>query len=956
VQDETPLIGREVERAWISDAVAAARAGRGGLVLLAGEAGVGKTRLVEAALRDADADVLRGAAAATATAPYGPVVAALRSHLRAVPGALGSCGPLRPHLALLIPELGDPAVSTDRATLFEAVHCAVETIARRRPAVVVLDDLQWSDAASLELLAGLAPALRELPVLVIGAYRSDELPREHPLRRLRADLRRARTLRELRVPPLGEPGTRALAEQALGEPVSPALAAVLHDRTQGIPFFVEELAQALHGGGRLLAGPQGLELAGDADVPVPDTIRDAVLLGTAALSDGARCAAEAASVAGAEFDLALVAGLECEDGLAELLLTGLVVETGGGRAGFRHALARGAVYESVPWLRRRDLHGRIAAALAAADGPIAEVAAHWLAAGERERALEALLASAAELASVHAYGDAARTGRQALELWAESDRPAERLAALERYSRCAELAGDLTEATRALREAAAAHGSGSPDAHAARLHRRLAALHALQGDRERALGARRIAADGFAAAGMTGEAAGERLVIASYLQSAGRHSEAVELAALAGDEAVRAERIDLRARALGLQGVARAKRGEFEHGVEIVRAGLSLALEHELTAEAAELYQRLGTALEIGADYGGAREALTTAVGLCDTAGVPEQEHVCLSCMAYVLRELGAWDEAAALCRELGAGSAPADQALVADGVLGAIHGLRGDARRARPLLLRCLATGVRLDVVSMTVDSAAALGWLDAEGGDHEAAAGHFRLVLDRWRRSEDHHYAVWALRCAACFFARHDDLPRARACAEALSSIAAAAGHGDALAALAHALGETALAEGDAGAAAAQLERALELHGALEIPFERAHIGLRAGVALAAAGRREDAIERLREAHRTARRLGARPVAARAAAEISLLAAPLEETLGRRAAAEHRAAGLSRRELEVMRLVAAGRTNREIARELFLSSRTVDMHVRNILAKLRCRSRTEATTRAGDLGLLSS
>ena len=89
----------------------------------------------------------------------------------------------------------------------------------------------------------------------------------------------------------------------------------------------------------------------------------------------------------------------------------------------------------------------------------------------------------------------------------------------------------------------------------------------------------------------------------------------------AADEATRAERTDLRARALGLEGVARAKRGEFAAGVETIRSGLSLALEHELTTEAAELYQRLGTALEIAADYGGAREALTTAVGLCEASG-----------------------------------------------------------------------------------------------------------------------------------------------------------------------------------------------------------------------------------------------------------------------------------------------------------------------------------------------
>jgi DNA-binding NarL/FixJ family response regulator len=123
---------------------------------------------------------------------------------------------------------------------------------------------------------------------------------------------------------------------------------------------------------------------------------------------------------------------------------------------------------------------------------------------------------------------------------------------------------------------------------------------------------------------------------------------------------------------------------------------------------------------------------------------------------------------------------------------------------------------------------------------------------------------------------------------------------------------------------------------------------------VVLAAAGEREPALERLASAYRTARRLGARPLAMRAAEETARLGESVERRLGRRAAATHDGAGLSRREVEVMRLLAVGRTNREIARELFLSPRTVDAHVRSIFSKLGCRSRVEATARAGELGLL--
>jgi DNA-binding NarL/FixJ family response regulator len=138
--------------------------------------------------------------------------------------------------------------------------------------------------------------------------------------------------------------------------------------------------------------------------------------------------------------------------------------------------------------------------------------------------------------------------------------------------------------------------------------------------------------------------------------------------------------------------------------------------------------------------------------------------------------------------------------------------------------------------------------------------------------------------------------------------------------------------------------------------MPFERAQIELRAGVALAAAGERDLALEHLSGAYRLARNLGARPLAAEAASEVSILGESVSRRLGVRAAADADGAGLSRRELEVVRLLSVGRTNREIAQDLFLSPRTVDMHVRNILRKLDCRSRVEAAHRAGELGLLVS
>lgn len=943
------VVGRGAERERLADALAAAASGHGTLILLSGEAGVGKTRLVEDVLAPADVTFVRGAAT-PAGSPFGPIVAALRGYLRATPQGLNQCGPLRSHLALLLPELGPAQATDDRATLFEAIRCGLQAMTATGPVALLLDDLQWSDDATLEFLASLAPALATLPVLVVAAYRSDELTRAHPLRRLRDDLRRDRVLHEIALGPLDRDATAELIAHVLGTAPAPQLVATLHDRTGGVPFFVEELTAALRANDRLKEGGAGTSLALDGTMPLPQTVRDAVLVQLTTLSSAARGAAEAAAVAGTTFSLDLIA----EAGLGELLATGLLVETAPGEAAFRHPLARDAIYDDVPWVRRRTLHREVAAALTEHGGDPAEIAAHWLAARDGTRALEALLQAIDARVAVHAYRDATRLGRQALDVWPEGERGPERIAVVERHARHAELAGDLAEAARAQREVVTARRAEGAGRALADAERRIAGIYALQGDRRRALAARQVAAEAYAANGLPGDAATERLVAAAYLQSAGRHGEAITTARQAAEEATRAERAGLRARALGLEGVATVKQGAFAEGVTIIRSGLSLALEHELTLEAAEVYQRLGTAHEIAGDYAGAREALGTAIGLCTADG--GLQHTCVSCMAYVLRELGDWEQVEELCAELITPGAKDDETLVADGVLGALYLWRGRPEEARALLARCLETATRLDVVSMLCDSASALAWLAADEGDEDRALDLCRVVLGRWTRSEDHHYAVWGLRWAATWLARRGHMADARACAEALSAIASSAGHPDALAALAHALGEIALADGDAEAAAQQLARAVELHEGLDIPFERAQILLRAAVVLAGVGDRDTALEHLAEAHRLARLLDAAPLATEVAGEVVRQGASLEELLGRRAAAEHESAGLSPRELEVVRLVAAGLTNREIAERLVLSTRTVDMHVRSILAKLRCRTRTEAAGRAAALGLLVS
>jgi DNA-binding NarL/FixJ family response regulator len=945
----TPLVGRATELARLNEAAARARGGSGSVLLLAGEAGVGKSRLAEEVAGPGDL-VLRGAATGGATAAYGPIVDALRARLRADPEALAECGPLLSHLALLLPELGIAAAETERATLFEAVRCALAHLSGERLAIVILDDLQWSDETTLELLAALAPSLAEMRVLVIAAYRSDGLPRDHRLRWLRNELRRNGRLEELALEPLGREAVAELLTELLDGPPSRSLASTVHDRTMGSPFFVEELVAALTLRDSLAQGSQGLELADD-ELPVPDTIREAVLVGASELSPAARDAAEVAAVMGQQFDLRLATEHAPDSGLAELIETDLLEEVEPGRAAFRHALAQEALYAEVPWTRRRDLHARLAEASEAAGGSGLEVATHWLGADNTARARDALIRAARESEQLRAHRDAARAARQALELWPEEEAAAARQETLERFGRCAELAGELADAAKAWRELAASCDRGDDGPGYAQAQRRLAAVQELTGDRDSAFASHRLAAEAFAAADRPAEAALERLAMADHRRWSASYGEAIELTAVAVREAEEANRADLRARALGLRGVAQAKGGEFEQGLESVRTGLALALDEDLTPVAAELYQRLSLVLYDGADYRQAEEALDTALGLCRTGENAGTEVACVTCLIYVLRERGEWRRAEEMGRELiDSGTA----VWVAEGLLGAIHAFRGKLTPARRMLSASRAVSSSIRHYNMFVDSTTSLAIVAAAEGLDDEVARLCRELLSRWEESQDHHYAVWGMRWAASWFARGGDRGGAKACAEALGTMAAEAGHGDALAALAQAIGELALLEGDEAAAAEHLSRAVELHRTLAIPHERAQVELRAGVALAAAGQREEALERLCDAYRNATKLGARPVAAEAAREVAEMGESVAQRLGSRAAAAAEEVQLTRRELEVLRHVSVGRTNREIAQELFISPRTVDMHVRNLLGKLDCRSRVEASHRASELGLL--
>ena len=938
------LAGRDAECAALRAGLAAAQAGPGSVILVAGEGGTGKTTLVEHVLACTSTPVLGGRAAEWAGTAYDVVARALRPAIR------NAAGPVPDVLAQIMPELGAPPPEPEPAALAAAVCSVLAGIAGGKPLALLLDDLQWADEAALGFLPALADAASGLPVAVIGCYRSDELPRDHRLRAVRAQLRRSRQLTEIELGPLGDEDVRRMLASLLGAAPQPTLTAVVASRADGIPFAVEELALALRDDGRLAFHDGTVALAGDGAAPVPDGVREAVLLRTSRLADEERTLLEAAVVAGQEWDINMVLAVcgvpEWPDGFSG---GGLLTEVRDGRAGFRHSLTQEAAYADIPWSRRRGLHREFARALAAAGAAPALIAAHLLAARDFGSAREALIATADAHCAVHAYRDAARALRTALDHWPADQEDDTRLSVVDRLARCAEMCSEYADAVTLLRELADGCERRGDLGALAGCQRRLALAHELRGQWESALTAREAAAVAFSAAGRPAEAATDRLAVAAHLRAAASYSAALATLGAARADAENSGRTDLLLRTEGLRGNVLSRLGQSREGIAAVRAALDQALAGTLADTAAELQQRLADSLEHCGDYRAAKAAYAAAYQFCDAHGADAIGQLCRACATVVLFARGEWDRTIAVCQDVLASATVLHARGAAAGLLGLVHSLRGAAKLARPHLLESHVVATRIELLPMQLFSSWGLCVLEDAEGAHADAADRARQILARLAQTQERHYSVQILQWMATLFADYGLTTEVRACAAALSEMAEATGQPEAIAALAHARGEMLLGS-EPEAAARELRRAADMFSELELPFARAQAQRRAAAAAVQIG--EDALARewLHAAYETADRLGAGRLRGTCAEALSQLG----DRPRARASARRSAAGLTGREMEIMLLVARGNTSRQIGEALFISPRTVEMHVQGSLLKLQCRTRAEAVRRLAELGTL--
>lgn len=380
------VVGREIELAQAAAALEVALAGRGQTVVLAGEAGGGKSAFVrelEIRARERGFRVLIGATLESDTAlPYSPFAAAVRSGFRGIERErLGRVlAQTAPDLAQLFPELGraaraDGAAQMEQHRLSVAFHGLFTAFAREAPILVVLEDLHWSDEASLDLLHYLARELRESRSVLVATYRSDEMHRRHPFLRTLASLQRERLVTEIALRRLTADEVATLIQEtfATTTPVSGEFRDAVYARCEGNPFFTEELLKALVESGGIYRTATGWERKPVKELRIPTSIREAVHARIERLSPEAQATLSAASVIGLRFPFAVLgatAGGTPADLLAHLrqfIELQLVVEEGGedDLYAFRHALTREVVYDELLAPERKALHRAVAAALEA---------------------------------------------------------------------------------------------------------------------------------------------------------------------------------------------------------------------------------------------------------------------------------------------------------------------------------------------------------------------------------------------------------------------------------------------------------------------------------------------------------------------------------------------------------------------------------------------------------------
>ncbi|WP_406062470.1 AAA family ATPase [Streptomyces sp. NBC_01077] len=993
------FVGRAGELTALTEALSRATAGEPQALLIGGEAGVGKTRLIEEFL---DTACGQGAVVALGGCvelgadglPFAPFATALRSLRRRLPGELTAAADgQEAELARLLPELGDPGHdSSDEdstARLFELTVRLLERLAADRTIVLVLEDLHWADASTRHLLTYLLRTLRRGRIVVVASYRADDIHRRHPLRPLLAELDRLRTIRRIELARFTRTEVHRQLTGILAAEPDPGLVEEVFERSDGNAFFVEELVVSHE--------------AGCAAGQLSDSLRDLLLVRVETLTEDAQRVARIVAEGGSTVEYGLLAAVArlTEDELIEALRAAvganllLAVPDGDGYR-FRHSLVREAVSDDLLPGERSRLNRRYAEALEAdptlvrADERANRLATYWYHAHDPAKALPAVLRASVATRKRHAYAEQLRLLERAMELWDEA--PAETRGSLrpmdyaEAYPACgcdpetaalsyldllaeaavaARLSGDRERALKICRTALRLlDGAESGDPlRAAWFWTERARLQSNLG---RGDGWEEIARAQELVKGLPPSAVHAVVLVGAagwgMLRNPGPDALTAAERAVEYARLVKAESIELNAR-LTL-GTLMTAAGDVEAGLAEMHAVRERTEALGQFTETARAHINISSALESLGRSGEAVELADTGIRVARTYGLVDSVGWVEANRAESLFSLGRWEETREIAERVlrsatsskprGSASLRLAQLAVARGELDAAGRHLADARAAYGS--RDAIPQYILPMAQVELAMAGSEGRL-ADVRTQLAAAEQAGFPPGT------HRYGWPLVLAAVTAEADSRGLPAAdEGRAEALDAIRRCVRGLAAPAPVWVVYGRQVseeLARAEGRETAARWAEVVAGYEPLERPAQlaRAHYRL-ADALLVEGGHREEATALLREAHSTAVRLGARPLRE----DVELLAARARLSLTEEKQAPAPADpgddsfGLTPREQDVLRLVAAGRTNRQIAEELFISPKTASVHVSNILAKLGVAGRGEAAALAHRLHLLDT
>ena len=916
-----------------------AAAGHGQMLLLAGEAGVGKTRLLDAIRRKARARGFVQANGAVAPQDRNVPTQLIMDLARTVRGnpAFGTLG--GELLAMRASEESD-SLGSRRMFVLDGVDRIVAAV--DRPMMLDFEDLQWADEISLEIVGELARQTRDLPVLVVGAYRSEELPPGAFFREWRARLIGQRIAEEARLAPLTYEQTALMTTLIFdtGLPAPREVVAAVHERTDGIPLHVEELLGAL---------PEAAKTDGRAirDATVPDTIEDAILARIAQLSPEAREVARAGAVLGRCFIPEVLAGVmdrpvaDLDGPVAELVDRSYLYDAGDvGFIDFRHQLLRDVLYRSVPAAELRRLHARAAEFGTILDGQSGiHSSLHYERAGLRPQAFRAALAGAEEASRMSGRQEAFELYQRAIANMPD-DLPLEEQADLySAYSSAAAAIERNDESDAALKVARDRYLEvGRPLDAALTLISSAISVGRRGGAIEERIA---LVAQGFAELEPlpdTPEREKTRAILLSV--RAINELEASQLGAARADAAAAREL----AEALGdhegaLEATLTAARiditdGRFETGLaEGLRAARD-ARDAGFESVGVTGYRNLAILATRVLDQRSAQIALREGLRYADAI---EQSH-CRQMMATTTAIIdwgaGRWDEADGTARQELVERGCRRGVLGSLDVIGLVAMSRGRADEARRWLDESLAAGRQLNEIQFILPPLWALAEVDLVAGDAAGAAARCGEAIERAASAGERALLVpFVVTGVRAWLAAHrpDEAERWRdRVRNHLAGWDAVAGP-----AIAHADGLLRLSAGSLTAARDALETAVRGWDERGRIWEASWARLDLAHSLMRSNRFGEAASLLAAVRSTAESLESDPLMTRAdeLARVGRGRGTLEEPWR----------PLTAREFEVARLVAEGLTNVEIADRLAIAPKTASSHLEHILAKLGVSRRAE-------------